>query len=271
MQSKGIEPDPYTLRELNQYSRNTPSQVGRRLDAGQSFQFGALTTILDDLRHELSHFVGKISLRLQTIGDLADEMNLQAIQEQSGAALHLAQEFSQRISEYSEVADPSSSGASSLKSGLDGLQKRFATDLKQLGIDFRVNGFEGYHNVFVNLSQWQLSAVLDGLVSNSVNALREWDGPRNIRVLVVIPKDPQPGEIVAITISDSGPGISPEIEEQIFDKGFTSRRSRGFGLGLAVVRGIVHGSGGYIQYNPNRNLNQTGAEFLVQLLIGESE
>ncbi len=55
------------------------------------------------------------------------------------------------------------------------------------------------------------------------------------------------GEHVKITVSDTGPGIDPEIIGRIFDPYFTTKGiGKGSGMGLAVVHGIVKNHNGAI-------------------------
>ncbi|MEJ2038601.1 MAG: ATP-binding protein [Desulfosarcinaceae bacterium] len=57
-----------------------------------------------------------------------------------------------------------------------------------------------------------------------------------------------PGKFVALTVRDTGVGISHEDKERIFEPFFTTKKKRGgSGMGLAVVHAIVVGGGGKIQ------------------------
>jgi two-component system sensor kinase FixL len=66
---------------------------------------------------------------------------------------------------------------------------------------------------------------------------------------------------VGIQVSDTGPGISPEILDRLFDP-FTTTKKSGTGLGLAISRTIAQGHGGTIGARP---VAPHGASFLVSL------
>jgi signal transduction histidine kinase len=72
-----------------------------------------------------------------------------------------------------------------------------------------------------------------------------------------------PGDYLELEVSDTGSGMTPEVQTRIFDPFFTTKTA-GHGLGLAAVQGIVRGHGGAI--NIVSSLGQ-GARFQFLLPV----
>ena len=100
-----------------------------------------------------------------------------------------------------------------------------------------------------------LAWALENVVKNALDAMAGRTGKIEIRAR-------QENEFVAIRVTDSGPGVDPEIRDRIFEPG-VSGKSGGWGVGLALSRRIVEGvHGGRIQLLDGR---PEGATFVIRL------
>ncbi|HEX6650636.1 MAG TPA: PAS domain S-box protein [Pyrinomonadaceae bacterium] len=71
------------------------------------------------------------------------------------------------------------------------------------------------------------------------------------------------GRVVTISVSDTGPGMSPEIQSRIFEPFFTTKEmTKGTGLGLSTALTIVKSHGGFI--NVDSELHK-GSQFTLYL------
>jgi signal transduction histidine kinase len=104
-----------------------------------------------------------------------------------------------------------------------------------------------------------LSRAFANLILNAADALE--GRPGNVVVEIGVPPE---GETVEVRILDDGPGIAPDQFERIWEPDF-STRTRGTGLGLALVRQTVHAHGGSAVAS---NRPGGGAEFRVALPLG---
>ncbi len=101
----------------------------------------------------------------------------------------------------------------------------------------------------------QVEQVVMNLVFNARDAMSNGgDLVLETRAVSLSPEDcrgrvsARPGDWVAISVSDTGEGISPDMMGRVFEPFFTTKpQGQGTGLGLATVYGIVTQAGGWIE------------------------
>jgi nitrogen fixation/metabolism regulation signal transduction histidine kinase len=104
--------------------------------------------------------------------------------------------------------------------------------------------------------------VLHNLMKNAQEARSSEAGPTQISIDL----QPVDGQ-VQMAVRDNGPGIAPEYLERIFEPYVTSK-TKGTGLGLAVVRKIIEEHGGSIRIDSQY---QAGAGFIIRLPLAGDE
>ncbi|MDP8315246.1 MAG: GAF domain-containing sensor histidine kinase [Candidatus Celaenobacter antarcticus] len=95
------------------------------------------------------------------------------------------------------------------------------------------------------------------LVSNAIDACEESD-KSNVEVSVQSTR----GKTFKIHVADSGIGMSPEIQAKLFQVFFSTKGSKGTGLGLAVSYKIIKEHGGNISVDSEKG---KGTKFTITL------
>ncbi|HJT41947.1 MAG TPA: PAS domain S-box protein [Rhizomicrobium sp.] len=98
---------------------------------------------------------------------------------------------------------------------------------------------------FVLVDRIQIQQVILNLVRNAIEAMQE-SGQRELQVSTRW-VDP---ETVEIAVRDTGPGIAPDIAENLFQP-FMTTKPQGMGVGLSISRTIVEAHGGRLWAEPN--------------------
>jgi two-component system sensor kinase FixL len=86
---------------------------------------------------------------------------------------------------------------------------------------------------------------LVNLFRNALEAMQA--SPRRELDVKVIPKDNAMAEFI---ISDTGPGIAPEILPRLF-QAFVTTKETGMGVGLSISKTIIEAHGGHLWVEPN--------------------
>jgi two-component system sensor kinase FixL len=100
-------------------------------------------------------------------------------------------------------------------------------------------------NDLVIVDKVQIQQILLNLIRNAVEAMQE--SMRRELVIAAGARDPN---MIEISVSDTGPGISAEVSSQLFQPFVTTKRN-GMGVGLSISRSIVESHGGQIRAEPN--------------------
>jgi two-component system, NtrC family, sensor kinase len=102
-----------------------------------------------------------------------------------------------------------------------------------------------------------INQVFMNILTNAAQAIR---GEGTIRVAIERGRD---GAGICVRISDTGPGINPEVMEKMTDPFFTTKDvGEGTGLGLWITENIVRAHGGTLAW---QSVAGKGASFTVEL------
>jgi two-component system, LuxR family, sensor kinase FixL len=104
----------------------------------------------------------------------------------------------------------------------------------------------------------QIQQVLVNLIRNAIQSMRGVS-----RKELTIATAPDRAGWVKVTVSDTGPGIDPEIRDRLF-QAFATTKEDGMGLGLSICRTIVEAHGGRIWADANATCG-TAFHFCIPL------
>lgn len=246
----------YVLRRRAIVAREQRENAARISDLKdrlmQSNKLSTLGQIAAGVGHEINQPLTAIGLRAQnatkliTAGRHAEAAaavnEIGALTTRIGAITQELRRFSRRADGRVEIV--------SLSAVIAGTQLLLGDRLRSTGTslnfdpaaaDTKVVGEQGrLEQVFVNLMQNAMDAMGDGgAIALTITASESH---------------------VRICLSDTGPGIAPEVRDKLFQP-FTSTKDDGVGLGLVICRDIINELGGELHFEPTKQ----GAAFLILL------
>ncbi len=112
--------------------------------------------------------------------------------------------------------------------------------------------------VWAMTDEQQISQVFNNLIKNALQAI---EGIAEGDIIIILKETKQE---VVISVSDNGCGIAADVRDKVFHPNFTTKNN-GMGLGLAISKNIIEGSGGDISFVTS----EQGTTFYVHLLPAE--
>jgi two-component system sensor histidine kinase BaeS len=210
-------------------------EMARRLSEAEQLERNFLMSVSHELRTPLTAIRGHVAALSEGLveDEEARAMSLEIVAEEAdrlsrlvGDVLDLAKLDARRFTVLQEEVD--------MEHLVERAYSTFNDEARRRGIDYR--------------SELNAQPVLitDGdrvlqIITNLLSNAFRWtpDGGRIDLGLA------QENGTVAVTVADSGPGITAEERERIF-RPFWSRDGRGTGLGLAIASELAHALGGRI-------------------------
>jgi len=124
--------------------------------------------------------------------------------------------------------------------------------------------FNSVAPITADIDRQRFTQVITNLLSNAIKY-----SPKNERIFVSLSSSESEA---TISIKDSGPGISEDVKENLFEKFVQStsnltQKVGGTGLGLSIVKSIVEEHGGEITVV---SATGQGAEFIVKIPLNHS-
>ncbi|MDM5359084.1 signal transduction histidine kinase [Peribacillus sp. B2I2] len=114
-----------------------------------------------------------------------------------------------------------------------------------------------YPNLVMTASKDGLKQVFLNLFINSIDALKDREHPRILRINSLIEANER-----IIRISNNGPAIASELIESIFEP-FVTTKELGTGIGLYVCKKIIESNDGYMNCDSNENLTTFSIHFPI--------
>ena len=241
--------DVSDLRRVENLNR----QQQEKLQA--SARLASMGELASTLAHELnqplaaisSYATGALNLLERTPESGVDYGMLKAALEKASAQAQRAGHIIRSVHAFVRKRDPARLPID-VKALLDGLMPLVELQARQFFVSVQISSAPGLPPVLGD--GVMLEQVLLNLTRNAIESMQVV--PPAQRVLRVSATLDQSGTtpMIAVSVTDRGPGISADVAEQLFSP-FFSTKSEGMGMGLNICRTVVEFHGGTLSYRDN--------------------
>ncbi len=219
----------------------------------QSQKMEAVGQLTGGLAHDFNNLLAAISGGLQLLKLKLQRGQYQGLERYidiGESSVRRAASLTQRLLAFSrrQTLDPKPTDVNRLIAGMDELVRRSVGPM----VEVEVIHAEDLWSTRVDAPQ--LENALLNLCINARDAMLPTGGKLTLATAnswlneCDAEQAMQPGQYVALCVSDTGTGMSPNVVERIFDPFYTTKPlGEGTGLGLSMVYGFVRQSGGQVR------------------------
>jgi PAS domain S-box-containing protein len=213
----------------------------------QSQKMEALGQLTGSIAHDFNNLLMIVSGHAQLLRRrLSDPKHLQALDAMNSAA-NRGESLTRQLLAFSR-RQPIDPIVTDLKERVDAVHEMLVGSLRG-NIQLKVDIAPDVWSVEVDIAELELALV--NIAVNARDAMPAGGtitlSARNIALQKSDGVDQLEGDFVALAMTDTGVGITPEILPRIFEPFFTTKAlGKGTGLGLSQVYGFSHQSGGAV-------------------------
>jgi C4-dicarboxylate-specific signal transduction histidine kinase len=180
----------------------------------------------------------------------ADE--IVATLEKSSAQAERAGQVIQRVREFLRNREPTRS-AHNVNDVMNGVAKLVELEAEQASVELKLHLHRGLKPVLMD--RIMVEQVVLNLVKNGIEAMKN-TAPHSRSLTMSTGPSAESDDIVEVSVSDHGHGITAESEAELFKPFFTTK-PEGMGIGLNICRSIVELHEGRLWFSRNAGVGST--------------
>ncbi|MBW1940473.1 MAG: GHKL domain-containing protein, partial [Deltaproteobacteria bacterium] len=131
-----------------------------------------------------------------------------------------------------------------------------AVNLRKMGINMKIVLDDDLPECW--LDSQSIAQIMLNLTTNAAEAMEGIKGHKQIEITTSYSN-----KFITVIVSDSGPGVPPDIQNKIFEPFYTTKND-GSGIGLSISRRIISDHSGFLNVSQSK---WGGAEFTIKLPI----
>lgn len=220
-------------------------------------KMSSLGRVAAGLAHEIRNPLSGINIYTDALRDIFDRAGvpdktieiLEKIYQASGKI----ESVINRVMDFSKPSEP--------KLVLADINKPIAEAIKLSSVSLRKRGISVEQNLAGDLPKCRLDSslieqVILNLITNASDAMESGEGQMKLEVTSSVE-----GSEIIVRVSDSGPGVPPHVQAEVFDPFYTTKEDS-TGIGLSICNRIVTDHGGHMGIGESR---WGGAEFVIAI------